>query len=105
MGRFKNELLEKDYNPLVDFLLKNKFKKMDGARGEKGLTRIYPTDNELYDVWVTINLNEKVIYIYKEYNCGGQVGEDEILINKEYLENISIFVNFLDEALEFWIGK
>ncbi|WP_297419208.1 hypothetical protein [Clostridium sp.] len=102
MGRFKNESTQ---NPIVDWLLQQDYKYDRGASGEKGYIKVYPVSDDFYYVWVTISLKDKKIYIYKEYSCGGCVGEDEIIIEDEWLNDLSIFIDNVDEKLEFWIGE
>jgi len=101
MGRFKNDNI---INPISVWLSQKDFKNETGARGEKGLTKTYSVDDGYYYVWVTINLGKQKIYIYKEYDCGGMVGEDEIDIQDEWLKDLDIFIDEVDNVLERWIG-
>lgn len=102
IGRFK---FEDAHNPITQWLMQQGFEETTGARGEEGLTKVYKTSNGLYYVWVTINLNKRKIYVYEEYNCGGMTGEDEITIEREWLSNLDIFINEVDEALGRWIDN
>lgn len=99
MGRLKNESTS---NPINKWLLEQGFKEETGARGENGLTKVYEVDSDY--VWITINLNECKIYVYKEMNCGGMLGDDEIDIRKEWFDSLEIFIENVDEELERWIG-
>lgn len=100
MGRFKSPY---KHNSIYSWLVQQGYEDKTGAKGEEGYTNVYKI-NDLYYVWVTINLDEKKIYIYQEYNCGGCVGTDEINIDEEWLEDLDVFIDEVDQALEDWIG-
>ena len=104
MGRFKNDAYKSE-DILANFLLEQGYENTSGARGEKGLTKIYSTCNELYDVWVTINLNDNKIYIYKAYECGGHISDDEINIPEHWKYRLDTFINEIDLCLSGWIDS
>jgi len=101
MGRFKGEYV---YDPIIKWLLSNGFENDGGPCGEEGYNRIYSVDNKFYYVWVTFNFNNKKLYIYKEYNCGGCVGSCEVDIADEWMADVNVFIDKTDEILESWIG-
>lgn len=101
MGRFKNDM---QVNPIVELLKSQGFEKRTGAMGEKGYTRTYSVDDGYYTVWVTVNVKTGKVSIYKEYECGGCVGESEEQLSEECLNDVDLFIDELDEILEYWIG-
>ena len=104
MGRFKNDAY-KSTNIFNNFLIEQGYEDNTGARGEKGLTKIYSTCNGLYDVWVTINIDDDKIYIYKEYECGGYIGDDDIHIREDWKCDLETFIDKIDGCLSFWIDS
>ncbi len=103
MGRFKIECGEK-YKEINNLLLKRGYKENKNPHKGKGLTKIYRVCGDLYCVWVTFDFSDKKIYIYKEYNFGGEVVSSEIEIEKTWFINLATFINKADEELEGWIG-
>lgn len=100
MGRFKEE----NTNYLINNWLENNgYKYTLATKGHSGMTRIYHTEDQ-YNVWVTINIHEKKVYLYKAYDCGGMVSEGEINIKDCCLDDLDTFINILDKELEPWIG-
>ena len=101
MGKFKNEV-----SPIHDWLLRQGWEDRTGAQGQPGLTKTYIVDDNFYLVWITINLNKRRIDVYKEYyDCGGCVGEDEITIEEDWLDNLETFIDRVDSKLSGWIDE
>lgn len=100
MGRFK----DKDTRtPIYNWLIEKGFNEESGARGESGLTKVYK-QGEIYYVWVTVSFEDKKIYIYKEYDCGGKVDDAAIPIEKDWLKDLDVFIDNVDKTLQTWIG-
>lgn len=95
MGILKDNLKEEESR---QFLIKLGFRYGDiGAQGESGYTKIIPHDeNEI--LWITINLQEKKVYLYNEWDCGGKLWERTYDI-PFFIENKTEFINWLDAII------
>lgn len=99
MGRFRNK------NTIVEWLLQNEYKyRHSELKSCCGYEKLYGIEKGLLYVRIIFNFNEQKIYISEEYSCGGTTKEDEVDIEKEWLNDLEIFIDNVDKKLECWIG-
>lgn len=55
--------------------------------------------NEIEVLWITVNLQERKVYLYNEWDCGGELWSREYDIPEEILSNEKDFVDWLDEKI------
>lgn len=95
MGIFKDDL---NLGLQYTFLLKLGFRYSNGAQGESGYTKtIHHNGNE--KLWITVNLQERKVYLYNEWDCGGELWKKELYVPDSILRNEEKFVDWLDEKI------
>lgn len=98
MGMFKDSV---NLGLQYAFLIKLGFKygERSGARGETGYTKtIYHSGNET--LWITVNPQERKVYLYNEWDCGGELWERTHDMPRSALKNETEFVDWLDEKIQ-----
>lgn len=61
----------------------------------------YAHDNGLEYLWVDISLSTRTIYLYNEYECGGELWRrEEIIPDYIDIENEHEFIDWLDELID-----
>lgn len=55
--------------------------------------------NEIEILWITVNLQERKVYLYNEWDCGGRLWQKEYNIPQKVLANESDFVDWLDRKI------
>lgn len=95
-------LLKKQNLPVTEIekeLIDCGFKKGSGPKGEHGYVNIYSLDDDAYNLWVTIDLENRHLYLYKEYECGGEIFSTDYAIEQYLLDNPDLFINWLDSMI------
>ena len=97
MGLFKESLnLSLRYDYLIE--LGFKYGKTSGPKNETGYTKtIQHNENEI--LWITINPQEKKVYLYNEWDCGGELWSRTHDIPESILEDKIELINWLDEII------
>lgn len=94
MGIFKNDL---NIGLQYAFLLKLGFKygERSGAQGETGYTKtIHHNGNET--LWITVDVRDKKVYLYNEWDCGGELWKKTLYVPDSILKSEKDFVEWLD---------
>lgn len=97
MGIFKDSI---NLRPLYAFFVTLGFKygKRSGPGGEEGYTKtIHHNENEI--LWITVNTKEGKVYLYNEWDCGGELWKRILDIPGSALENRDNFIEWLDERI------
>lgn len=55
--------------------------------------------NEIEVLWITVNPQESKVYLYNEWDCGGELWSRKYDIPQDVLENESDFMDWLDEKI------
>lgn len=98
MGIFKDSInLGLQYAFLIN--LGFKYGERSGALGETGYTKTIQHNEGYETLWITVNPQERKVYMYNEWDCGGELWQREYDIPQEVLENESDFVDWLDEKI------
>lgn len=97
MGIFKDNLnLGLQYAFLIN--LGFKYGERNGAQGETGYTKtIHHNGNET--LWITVNPKERKVYLYNEWDCGGELWQYTYDIPQSVLENEAEFIDWLDRKI------
>ncbi len=95
MGIFKNSInLELQYAFLIN--LGFKYGERRGAQGETGYTKTIQHNEGYETLWITVNPQERKVYLYNEWDCGGELWQWEYDIPQSALNSESEFVDWLD---------
>lgn len=71
-----------------------------GPQGESGYTNTYIHENGTECLWITINLNNRTVHFYNEFECGGLLSKYDIDIPDTIdIDNETMFINWLDEYI------
>lgn len=68
----------KNISSLTTKLAKLGFEHETGPRGEKGYTKTISHENNSEVLWITVDPDTNIIYLYNEYDVGGMLWDDEI---------------------------
>lgn len=97
MGIFKDNIsLDLQYIFLIN--LGFKYGERSGAQGKTGYTKIIH-HNENETLWITVNLQERKVYLYNEWDYGGKLWQREYSIPQFVLGSESKFADWLDEKI------
>lgn len=106
MGIFKKSLrksvLDNTYLTTLGF----EYGKRSGAQGEEGYTKTI-AHNEDEVLWITVNLQKKKVYLYNEWDCGGELWSatydipESILNSESIYENRIRFIDWLDKITDY----
>lgn len=99
MGRFKDS----GETGIIAWLKEHKYEKGTGAQGQPGYVHIYEIEDKNY-VYVTINIEQKKIYVYKEDCVESYINSSTIDIESDWLTDLESFIDNVDKVLESWIG-
>lgn len=108
MGKFKNIMESTHINSEIEkYLLQNGFKYIQYVYGDNyGYQRLFENiDNGLHNVYVHCDLENKMLSIYKEYECGGYVDSYECNIPEDLIVNDDVdkFIEWLDRECETYL--
>lgn len=95
MGLFKNSI---NLGSQYAFLINLGFEY--GLYGEEGYVKTIH-HNEIETLWITVNPKERKVYLYNEWDCGGELWRREHDIPQSALNNESEFVDWLDEKIGY----
>lgn len=93
MGIFGNDL---NAGLQYAFLLKLGFEYKQYGKEEYTKTIHH---NEIETLWITVNPQERKVYLYNEWDCGGELWSRDYDIPQSALENDKKFVDWLDEKI------
>lgn len=97
MGIFKGNInLGLQYVFLLN--LGFKYGERSGAQGETGYTKTI-NHNVNETLWITVNPQERKVYLYNEWDCGGELWSRNYKIPQSVLENETEFVDWLDDKI------
>lgn len=68
-----------------------------GPRGECGFTRTVQHGHEV--LWITIDTIQNKMYLYNEYDCGGELWDEEVYIPNNVLSDKYEFSKWLDNKI------
>lgn len=95
MGIFKDSInLGLQYAFLIN--LGFKYGGRSGAQGETGYTKAILHNDGYETLWITVNPKKKIVYLYNEMDCGGELWQREYDIPQSALNSESEFVDWLD---------
>ena len=69
-----------------------------GPMGEEGYTKVFRI--EFYNTWVTINIENKIINIYREYECGGEISKGTIRFSSKILIDVETFSSTINHKIK-----
>lgn len=96
MGILKKKLNESSCNYLTKIGFQ--YGKRSGPQGEEGYTKtIFHNENEV--LWITIDLFKKKVYLYNEWDCGGELWQQSYDIPESMLDNEMDIISWLDEII------
>lgn len=97
MGIFKENL---NFGLQYAFLLNLgfKYRESNGINGMSGYVKTIP-HNENEVLWITVNPQERKVYLYNELDCGGELWQRTHCIQQSALKNETEFVDWLDEKI------
>lgn len=98
MGLFKESLSSSV--PCCNFLTELGFNygEKSGPQGQSGYTKtVSHNGNEV--LWITINTQEKKVYLYNEWECGGKLWSITYDIPESIFKDEMKFINWLDEII------
>ena len=61
------------------------------------------SNDGLYCIWVGVNFNALEVYIYVEYECGGEVYRDTIDISDIDVDSEDTFIQVLDDTVSYYV--
>lgn len=67
------------------------------SRKEGWVKIIYHNDNER--LWITVNLIEKIMYLYNEWEIGGLLWDRKTTIPDFALDNKNNFIEWIDKEI------
>ena len=103
MGRFKGK--GHDRSDITLWLVSNGFFYRNGTSpSTTGYRKAFAMPGEPCHVWITVNLDDMIIYVFKEYDGGGKKAGCTIAVKEEWMQNRDVFINAVDERLIEWIG-
>lgn len=71
-----------------------------GPQGEAGYTNTYRHENGTERLRVTVNLNNRNVHFYNEFECGGVLSKYDIDIPDDIdINNETDFIKWLDEYI------
>lgn len=71
-----------------------------GPQGESGYTNTYRHENGTERLWVTVNLNNRTVHFYNEFECGGLLSKYNIDIPDNIdINNEDVFIKWLDDYI------
>lgn len=61
------------------------------------------SNDDLYCIWVGVNFDALEVYIYVEYECGGEVHRDTLDISDINIGNEEALMQVLDDAVSYYV--
>lgn len=89
MGLFKESLRKTN----IDFTSLG-FKYGRGAQGEIGYVKVIYHNDDSERLWITIDTENKTLYLYNEFECGGLLWNIEVDIPNSVLSDVGEFVEW-----------
>lgn len=63
------------------------------------------TLSALYCAWVAVNIETSDVYIYVEYECGGEVSTFDFTLEHNFYDGQEAFFNELDEEVTDYVNS
>lgn len=95
-------LLKKQTQPKTKIekeLIQYGFEKSHGPKGEPGYVNTYSLEDGQYCLWVTVDLGGRHLYLYKEYDCGGEIFSIDYAIEQYLIDNPELFIEWMDSMI------
>lgn len=98
MGIFRNSLLK---SPSIPFMpeLGFEYKIAGGPKGETGWVKTISFCDDLYVLWITVDTENNTLWLYCEYDCGGELWSRESDIPEEAMVNKELFIDWIDAEI------
>ena len=61
------------------------------------------SNNDLYCIWVGVNFDALEVYIYVEYECGGEVCRYTVDLSDIDVDNENELMQVLDDAVSYYV--
>ena len=75
-----------------------KYRESNGINGMSGYVKTI-NHNEIEVLWITVNPQERNVYLYNEWDCCGELWQREYDIPQSAFNSESEFVDWLDEKI------
>lgn len=62
------------------------------------------SESSLYNIWVGVDFNKRLVHVYVEYECGGEVNRATINVNYVDVDDEYDFMSELDTIIDAYMG-
>ena len=82
-----------------DILAKLGFEMGFGAQGERGYVKTFMHAHGTERLYVTIDLDDNIAYLYNEYECGGMLWRRTETFTDDIFKDEDTFIDWLDDLV------